>query len=105
MKGNDGTGNTIDRDDWETPQWLFNKLNEQYYFSYDCCASKNNSKCNIYFFEDFLKTKSEWKCFEKHSIFMNPPFSKAFEMFEHFINIKAKGVCIYRCDNMETKLW
>ena len=36
---------------------------------------------------------------------MNPPFSKAKEMFEHFFKIINKGVCIYRCDNMETKVW
>ena len=36
---------------------------------------------------------------------MNPPFSKAFKMFEHFFKVVNKGVCIYRCDNMETKVW
>ena len=36
---------------------------------------------------------------------MNPPFSKAKEMFEHFFKVCEKGVAIYRCDNMETKVW
>jgi len=36
---------------------------------------------------------------------MNPPFTKAFEMFTHFTNVATKGVCIYRCDNLETKVW
>ena len=44
MKGNNGTGNTTDRDDWETPQELWNILDQQYSFTFDCCASKNNSK-------------------------------------------------------------
>jgi len=28
-QGNDGSGNVEERDDWQTPQWLFNKLNKQ----------------------------------------------------------------------------
>lgn len=36
---------------------------------------------------------------------MNPPFSKAQEMFEQFFKVVSKGVAIYRCDNMETKVW
>jgi hypothetical protein len=36
---------------------------------------------------------------------MNPPFSKASEMFSHFFKIIKKGVAIYRCDNLETKVW
>lgn len=26
MKGNDGTGNIIERDIWQTPQWMFDIL-------------------------------------------------------------------------------
>ena len=36
---------------------------------------------------------------------MNPPFSKSNQMFEHFFNVVSKGVAIFRCDNMETKVW
>jgi len=100
MKGNDGTGNNSDRDDWETPQWLYDHLNKQYNFQFDCCANKENTKCNNFTSEFQLYTN-----FNNFICWMNPPFSKAFEMFEHFIKIKAKGVCIYRCDNMETKVW
>ena len=36
---------------------------------------------------------------------MNPPFSKAEAMFRQFFKLIKRGVCIYRCDNMETKIW
>jgi len=36
---------------------------------------------------------------------MNPPFSKAYEMFNHFFKSVKSGVAIYRCDNLETKIW
>ncbi len=36
---------------------------------------------------------------------MNPPFSIAWKMFEHFFKVMNKGVAIYCCDNFETGLW
>jgi site-specific DNA-methyltransferase (adenine-specific) len=100
MKGNNGTGNTIERDTWQTPQWLFNKLNKQYKFDFDCCASEENHKCRLW--------TDNFKIVEIDSAdisWMNPPFSKAREMFEHFFKVIGKGICIYRCDNLETALW
>ena len=100
-KANDGSGNILERDTWETPQELFNILNEQYVFTLDCCANEENNKCK-WFTSDFLNLKIE--CI-KDNCWMNPPFSKAYEMFNHFFKVVSKGVCIYRCDNMETRVW
>jgi len=36
---------------------------------------------------------------------MNPPFSNSLKMFEHFFKVVKQGVAIFRCDNMETKVW
>ena len=101
MTGNDGTGNIEERDDWQTPQWLFDILNSQYDFSFDCCADDKNTKCHVWG-EDFLDCD---EFFKSDVCWMNPPFSKALHMFDHFFNNVNKGVCIYRCDNMETKIW
>ena len=105
MKGNDGTGNIEERDDWETPQELWNKLNKQYKFNVDCCATKENAKCN--YFSSNLVSEFLYPINEKilyGMCWMNPPFSKAYEMFEQFF-IVNHGIAIYRCDNLETKLW
>jgi len=101
MKANDGSGNNELKDVWETPKGLFESLHKQYNFFIDCCASKENSKCHKYFnkFEDTNFVHGNITCW------MNPPFSKAKEMFEHFFKIVTKGVAIYRCDNMETRIW
>lgn len=101
MKGNDGSGNTVERDEWQTNQELWDKLNNQYNFFIDCCANKQNSKCNRYFerFKDCDFIHDNITCW------MNPPFSKSLEMFRHFFKVVSKGVAIYRCDNMETKIW
>ena len=100
MKGNDGTGNNISRDEWQTPQWLFDNLHSQYKFKFDCCANESNHKIERYTknFEDIISFKMD-------ICWMNPPFSKASEMFKHFFKIVFKGVAIYRCDNLETKIW
>ena len=105
-QGNDGTGNVEERDDWHTPHWLFDMINKQYDFTFDCCASKENSKCKNY--------SSKFESEELYPIdgrvlnsvaWMNPPFSKAEKMFKVFFGLIGNGVCIYRCDNMETKIW
>ena len=98
MKANNGSGNNASRDEWETPQELFNNLNKQYNFSVDCCAKEKNKKCQWYPY-NFLSLEKIGTCW------MNPPFSKAKEMFEHFFKIVKEGVAIYRCDNLETIIW
>ena len=99
LRGNKGSGNTVERDLWQTPQELFNILDHQYKFGTDCCALEFNTKCDEYF-DDFEKA-----VIVNYIAWMNPPFSKASKMFEHFFKVVLKGVCIFRCDNMETKLW
>ena len=100
MKANNGTGNNIERDEWETPEWLFDILDKQYYFDFDCCATSRNTKLSCYPF-NFL----EYNVAHVTMAWMNPPFSKALEMFKHFFKVVKKGVAIYRCDNFETKIW
>lgn len=98
-KGNSGKGNNVSRDDWETPKCIIDMLKKQYSFNFDCCAEEHNSITND-FSNDFEKIKDilgiAW---------MNPPFSKANPMFKHFFNVVKQGISIFRCDNMETKVW
>lgn len=100
MKGNNGTGNIAERDLWQTNKELFGKLNKQYNFTFDCCAEESNTKCETWS-EDFLDDID----INNVMSWMNPPFSKAGAMFRHFFSEIKMGVCIYRCDNMETKIW
>jgi hypothetical protein len=100
MKANNGTGNIAERDDWETPNFIMDAIN--LHFERDLCATEKNTKCQKYCI-DFLKFRKEDLKYEV--CWMNPPFSKAYEMFTHFFNVVNFGVAIYRCDNMETKVW
>lgn len=98
-KGNGGLGDVPERDEWRTDQELWDELDKQYGFGFDCCATSDNSKTEKYS-NDFEKLVSVGGV-----AWMNPPFSKARRMFEHFFKVVRRGVAIYRCDNMETKLW
>lgn len=99
MKGNNGKGNNSERDAWRTPEWLFDTLNDQYCFAFDCCADEQNKKCPSYSdnFENVVEPMSP--------AWMNAPFSIASRMFAHFFKVVRCGVAIYRCDNLETYIW
>lgn len=103
MKGNNGKGDNPLRDGWITPSWIFEPLNKQYSFDYDCCASTDNKKCYAFAHNFELGIPFDAK-FAK-VCWMNPPFSKAWIMFERFFKVVKKGVAIYRCDNFENALW
>lgn len=47
-------------EDWETPQSLFDQLNEKYHFTLDVCASHENKKCERYFSKDQDGLKQAW---------------------------------------------
>lgn len=98
-KGNDGKGNNHLRDGWKTPDWIFCPLDEQFKFEFDCCASIYNSRCSNF------SGSFEGKRKVKGMAWMNPPFSIARKMFEHFFKIIKRGIAIYRCDNLETEIW
>jgi len=98
-KGNDGKGNVPERDLWETEQAFWNKLNKQYNFTFDCCANESNTKTKVWT-DNFESIK-----FVGGVAWMNPPFSRARRMFEHFFKVVERGVAIYRVDNPETRIW
>ncbi len=40
---------TSNTDEWATPQDFFDKLNEEFHFDLDPCASDSNHKCEKYY--------------------------------------------------------
>ncbi len=59
-------------DKWSTPQDFFNKLNEEFHFTLDACATEENAKCQRFFTEDQDGLKQEWS----GCVWCNPPYSK-----------------------------
>ena len=52
------------RDDWETPQDLFDKLDAEFHFDIDVCATPENAKCENYYTpeQDGLSKKWGGRC-------------------------------------------
>jgi site-specific DNA-methyltransferase (adenine-specific) len=57
--------------EWETPQWFFDKLNKEFNFTLDPCCKKETAKCNKFFTEEEDGLKQDWS---KDIVFMNPPY-------------------------------
>ena len=59
--------------EWSTPQTFFNELNKEFNFTLDPCATKENTKCAIFYtMEDDGLSKS-W---DNEIVFCNPPYGR-----------------------------
>ena len=59
--------------DWETPQDLFDELDEEFDFDLDPCTNGENQKCDKYFTKEQDGLKQDW---QGHNIFVNPPYGR-----------------------------
>ena len=59
--------------EWETPVNFFNKLDYEFNFTLDPCASESNYKCDKYFTIEDNGLKQDWS---KERVFMNPPYGR-----------------------------
>ena len=62
-------------DEWETPQKLFDDLNDNYNFTLDVCATAENAKCKKFFTVEDNGLEQSWK---GHRCWCNPPYSKIY---------------------------
>lgn len=58
------------KDEWATPQSLFDELDAEFNFTLDVCASPKNAKCEEFYSEDSLDMPWVGTCW------MNPPYSE-----------------------------
>ena len=58
---------------WETPQAFFDKLNLEFEFNLDPCASAYTAKCEKYFTEADDGLLQDWS---GHTVFCNPPYGR-----------------------------
>lgn len=64
----------MDRNEWATPQWLFDYFNAQYHFTLDPCATPENAKCERYFTKEQDGLKQDWGI--SGWAFVNPPYGR-----------------------------
>lgn len=60
-------------DEWSTPQEFFDKLNAEFGFTLDPCATPENAKCEKYYTKEDDGLKQDWS---GETVFCNPPYGR-----------------------------
>lgn len=71
---------TSNKEDWETPQNFYDRLNAEYHFKWDLAASDDNAKCNCYFTRDDNSLKQDWAGLSGN-LFLNPPYGRQLKLW------------------------
>jgi phage N-6-adenine-methyltransferase len=94
------------KDDWETPQFLFDALHNKYNFTLDACASHENAKLPNYY------TKKEDALIQKWGgrTFCNPPYNRsvgkwAKKAYEESQQPYNELVCLLIPARVDTSYW
>lgn len=61
------------KDRWETPDELFQKLDYMYHFTLDPCAEPHTAKCKRFYTEQDNGLTKSWM---GDTVFVNPPYSR-----------------------------
>lgn len=73
--------------EWETPQDLFNKLNEEFGFTLDPCSTDANAKCEKHYTKEQDGLSKDWT---GDVVWCNPPYGRESvrwvrKCYEHFM--------------------
>ena len=97
---------SMESNEWETPQDLFDKLNDEFRFTLDPCASKNNAKCKKYYTKEDNGLIQSWR---DEIVFMNPPYGRKISKWVEKAYIESiHEDCIVVClipSRTDTKYW
>ena len=64
---------TSNTEEWATPIKFFEKLNEEFKFTLDPCATNDNAKCNKFYTKEDNGLLKSWK---GERVFCNPPHGR-----------------------------
>ena len=64
---------TSNMDDWETPQSLFDQLDEEFHFTLDAASNDQNAKCEHHYTVENSGLEHSW---EGETVFCNPPYGR-----------------------------
>lgn len=62
-----------ERQDWATPQHIFDELDKEFGFTLDPCCTELTAKCKTYYTPKEDGLQQDWK---GHNVFVNPPFGR-----------------------------
>ena len=62
-------------EEWPTPLQFFESLDDEFDFTLDPCATRQNAKCRRYFTKQQNGLDQDWKA---HRVFCNPPYGRLY---------------------------
>ena len=77
--------------EWETPQDLFDKLNAEFNFGLDVCATQANSKCFLFYSSGSLEKQWPGKHVAK---WCNPPYGRTIGLWVKKASENPLTVCL-----------
>lgn len=78
------------KQEYETPEKLFNKLNNEFSFTIDVCADKNNAKVENYYSEKDNALVKDWEGI----CWMNPPYKEVKTWVKKAYEESLKGATV-----------
>ncbi len=84
-----------DKEDWGTPQPLFDRLHREFAFDLDAAASAANAKCARYFTREIDALRQDWWPYE--TVYLNPPYGSAIAAFVRKAYEEAQRGCTVVC--------
>ena len=91
--------------EWATPQDFFDKLNKEFNFTLDPCATHENAKCDKYYTIEDDGLKQSWK---GETVFCNPPYGRQIkDWVEKAYNESKEGATVVMLipSRTDTKYW
>lgn len=61
--------------EWQTPEWLFDRLNHEFLFDLDAGATETNRMCSNFISPEQDALKTPWTA--RSAVWVNPPYSRA----------------------------
>jgi phage N-6-adenine-methyltransferase len=83
-----------DKMDWETPDDLFKKLDQEFHFTLDVCATKHNKKCKRFFSPEDDGLSQDWS---GEVCWMNPPYGREIKRWVDKAYTTTCSECICVC--------
>ena len=89
--------------EWATPPELFAKLDKEFHFTLDPCATQDNAKCQKFYTKADDGLSKSWA---GEIVFMNPPYGREIGhwMRKAYIETSALVVCLIP-SRTDTKYW
>lgn len=90
---------------WSTPQWFFDKLNDEFHFTLDPCADDSNHKCEKYFTKEQNGLIQDWS---GERVFCNPPYGREIGFWVkkcHDEAQKENAVCVMQLPARTDTRW